>query len=38
MDEVDGDCLGVVAVVKTEAPTIPNASSDKEPSNLFISR
>lgn len=38
MDKVDGDCLGVVAVVKAKAPTIPDASSYKEPSNLFISR
>ena len=38
MNEVDGDCFGVVAVVEAKAPTIPDASSDKEPSNLFISR
>ena len=31
MDKVDGDCLGVVAIVKAKAPTIPNASPYKEP-------
>jgi hypothetical protein len=38
MNKVNGDCFGVVTVVKAKAPTIPNASSDKEPSNLLISR
>jgi hypothetical protein len=38
MDKVDGNCLGVVAVVEAKAPTIPDASSDKEPSDLLISR
>ena len=38
MDKVDGDCFGIVAVIKAKAPTVPNASSDKEPSNLLISR
>jgi hypothetical protein len=38
MNKVDSNCPRVVAVVQAKAPTIPNASSDKEPSNLFISR